>query len=300
MYHLSNVPMSYTIYTSEFDQTLTGRQLSERDPKSSRPVSWGVTKESLESYLFYSAHFFDNLLPEEMAKFAQSLTDQDWKNLNNTTMTVLADHSGSLMTDGGKGSVITRLTLEILSGVFSLLGVKFEILGFTTVNWQGGNSRKQWMRNGQPALPGRLCDLMHIIYHSYDDIPVGPSPFLSNLFRRDLLKENVDGEAFEWALSRLRQRLNERKVLICLSDGAPVDDSTMMVNQENFLGKHASHVLKQSIVKGDVEFHGIGVNYRLHEWFESSIYLPEEEIIPELIFPFIKRVLKASSQTSAA
>lgn len=291
--------MSYTIYTSEFDQTLTGRQLSKRDPISSRAVSGGMTKDILESYLFFSAYFFDDLLPEEMIKFAQTLTDQDWKELNNTTVTVIADHSGSLMTDNGKGSAITRLTLEILSGVFSLLGVKFEVLGFTTVNWQGGNSRKKWKKNWQPALPGRLCDLMHIIYHSYDDLLLGPSPFLSNLFRRDLLKENVDGEAFEWALSRLRQRSDERKIFICLSDGAPVDDSTMMVNHENFLNNHASQVLTQGVAKGDVEFHGIGIDYSLHEWFESSVLLHEVENIAEITFPFIRKILKPRNQNSA-
>src|SRR5690606_23347088 len=118
---------------------------------------------------------------------------------------------------------------------WSRLGIAFEILGFTTQSWHGGRSRRRWKWRGSPSNPGRLCDLLHIVYREADDHRPGAPWALRNLNRRELLKENVDGEAIEWATSRLLARPEKQKILIVISDGTPVDDSTLAANDAGYL-----------------------------------------------------------------
>lgn len=283
--------MLYKIYTTEFDEITSGRELAQREQNSTRPVNSYLSSSNAETYTRLSNAFFDNLLPSAAIDIADKMSPHNWNKLEDTVVSILVDHSGSLMSNDGNGSVITRLSLELLSGVCCLLGLKHEILGFTTTSWQGGLSRRKWLQNKRPYKPGRLCDLLHINYRRYDDELIGPSAYFSNLFRRDLLKENIDGEAIEWSASRLKSRTESRKILILLSDGVPVDDSTLMENSNSFLHDHYIEVLNRINIESNIKLFGIGVNYQLDELVENSIFLSSSGEIPQNIFPFLKKIL---------
>jgi cobaltochelatase CobT len=126
--------------------------------------------------------------------------------------------SGSLR---GQPAVLTTAAAEVAADYWSRIGIRYEILGFTTLTWRGGRSREKWMNSGHPRNPGRLCDLLHIIYRTADDEYEGPPPSVRNLLREALIKENVDGEALAWAAARLRDRHEARKILVVVSDGGP-------------------------------------------------------------------------------
>jgi cobaltochelatase CobT len=148
-----------------------------------------------------------------------------------TVASLLIDHSGSLR---GQRAIIATALAEVVAELWSRLGISYELLGFTTRSWQGGQSRALWQSAGCPADPGRLCDLLHIIYRAADESIPGAPWAIRNLMRRELLKENVDGEAILWAAGRLRKRPEKHKLLVVVSDGAPVDDSTLAANDLEF------------------------------------------------------------------
>ena len=152
-----------------------------------------------------------------------------------TVVTLLIDNSGSMR---GRPITIAALCGDILSRTLERCSVKVEILGFTTKNWKGGKSREEWNKNNKPKKPGRLNDLRHIIYKSADTHWRQSKKNLGLMLKEGLLKENIDGEAISWAFNRLKKRKEERKILMVISDGAPVDDSTLSVNSGDFLEKH--------------------------------------------------------------
>lgn len=211
---------------------------------------------------------------------------------HDTVTTLLIDHSGSLMTNDGVGSVLARLCAETLSGALSLIETRHEILGFTTTSWHGGRARTQWARDNNPSNPGRLCDTLHIIYQSFEDSSVDPRPHFSNLFRRDLLKENIDGEAILWAADRLLRQKAKRKLLIFISDGAPVDDSTLMENGNSYLKNHFHEVLNDMKTNNEVELVGVGINHELDAQFDKSIYIQNEIDIKKKFFPFLTNLIQ--------
>ena len=164
--------------------------------------------------------------------------DLDFKD---TVVTLLIDNSGSMR---GRPITIAALCADILSRTLERCSVKVEILGFTTKNWKGGKSREYWNNNNKPKNPGRLNDLMHIIYKNADTQWRQSKKNLGLMLKEGLLKENIDGEAISWAFSRLKKREEERKILMVISDGAPVDDSTLSVNSGDFLEKNLKKILK--------------------------------------------------------
>jgi cobaltochelatase CobT len=145
------------------------------------------------------------------------------------------DHSGSLR---GQRAIIATALAQVVADFWSRLGIRYEILGFTTRSWKGGQSRQAWQAAGSPPDPGRLCDLLYIIYRSADSTNPGAPWTMHNLLRRDLLKENIDGEAIMWAARRLRDCRETRKLLVVVSDGVPADDSTLLANDPEFLVRH--------------------------------------------------------------
>ncbi len=179
--------------------------------------------------------------------------------LADTTVTSLVDQSGSMR---GQSMLLAAASCDVAQDYIAHLGIRVEILGFTTVRWQGGKSRARWLRKGRPPQPGRLGDLLHIIYRRADDTRASTGgPAFNPMLRPDLPKENVDGEALLWAVSRLRSRRESRKLLVVLSDGAPVDDATFLANDLGYLDRHLRAVIQAIEAAGDVRIVSIGIGF---------------------------------------
>jgi cobaltochelatase CobT len=155
--------------------------------------------------------------------------------------------------------------------------VKVEILGFTTRAWKGGQSREEWLAEGRPQTPGRLNDLRHIIYKSADAPWRRARPNLGLMMKEGLLKENIDGEALEWAYRRMNARPESRKILMVISDGAPVDDSTLSVNPANYLEKHLRDVIAMVEKRSQVELLAIGIGHDVTRYYERAVTITDVE-----------------------
>ncbi len=189
-----------------------------------------------------------------------------------TVVTLLIDNSGSMR---GRPITIAAICADILSRTLERCSVKVEILGFTTKNWKGGQSRENWNKNGKPKLPGRLNDLRHIIYKGADTHWRQSKNNLGLMLKEGLLKENIDGEAISWAFNRLKKRKEERKILMVISDGAPVDDSTLSVNSGDFLEKHLKRMVKFIEDKTEVEILAIGIGHDVSRYYNRAIKITD-------------------------
>ena len=195
--------------------------------------------------------------------------DLDFKD---TVVTLLIDNSGSMR---GRPITIAAICADILSRTLERCSVKVEILGFTTKNWKGGKSREEWNKNAKPKTPGRLNDLRHIIYKGADTHWRQSKNNLGLMLKEGLLKENIDGEAISWAFSRLKKRKEERKILMVISDGAPVDDSTLSVNSGDFLEKHLKKMVKFIEDKTDIEILAIGIGHDVSRYYNRAIKITD-------------------------
>ena len=195
--------------------------------------------------------------------------DLDFKD---TIVTLLIDNSGSMR---GRPITIAAICADILSRTLERCSVKVEILGFTTKNWKGGQSREFWNKNEKPKTPGRLNDLRHIIYKSADTHWGQSKNNLGLMLKEGLLKENIDGEAISWAYSRLKKRKEERKILMVISDGAPVDDSTLSVNSGDFLEKHLKKIVKFIEEKTEIEILAIGIGHDVSRYYNRAIKITD-------------------------
>tara|TARA_Y100000590_G_scaffold11129_1_gene13726 strand:+ start:173 stop:1963 length:1791 start_codon:yes stop_codon:yes gene_type:complete len=203
--------------------------------------------------------------------------DLDFKD---TVVTLLIDNSGSMR---GRPITIAALCADILSRTLERCSVKVEILGFTTKNWKGGKSREYWNNNNKPKNPGRLNDLMHIIYKNADTQWRQSKKNLGLMLKEGLLKENIDGEAISWAFSRLKKREEERKILMVISDGAPVDDSTLSVNSGDFLEKHLKKIVKFIENKSDVEILAIGIGHDVSRYYSKAIKITDVQELGDVM-----------------
>jgi len=195
--------------------------------------------------------------------------DLDFKD---TIVTLLIDNSGSMR---GRPITIAAICADILSRTLERCSVKVEILGFTTKNWKGGQSREFWNKNSKPKTPGRLNDLKHIIYKEADTHWRQAKNNLGLMLKEGLLKENIDGEAISWAYNRLKRRKEERKILMVISDGAPVDDSTLSVNSGDFLEKHLKKVVKFIEDKTEIEVLAIGIGHDVSRYYNKAIKITD-------------------------
>ncbi|MDC0395373.1 cobalamin biosynthesis protein CobT [Candidatus Pelagibacter sp.] len=195
--------------------------------------------------------------------------DLDFKD---TIVTLLIDNSGSMR---GRPITIAALCADILSRTLERCSVKVEILGFTTKNWKGGKSREAWAKTDKPKNPGRLNDLRHIIYKGADTHWRQAKNNIGLMLKEGLLKENIDGEAISWAYSRIKKRKEERKILMVISDGAPVDDSTLSVNSGDFLEKHLKKMVKFIETKSDVEILAIGIGHDVSRYYNKAIKITD-------------------------
>ena len=195
-------------------------------------------------------------------------------NFRDTVVTLLLDNSGSMR---GRPITVAATCADILARTLERCGVKVEILGFTTRAWKGGQSREAWLAAGKPAHPGRLNDLRHIIYKSADAPWRRARKNLGLMMREGLLKENIDGEALDWAHKRLLARTEQRRILMMISDGAPVDDSTLSVNPGNYLERHLRWVIEEIETRSPVELIAIGIGHDVTRYYRRAVTIVDAE-----------------------
>jgi cobaltochelatase CobT len=191
-----------------------------------------------------------------------------------TVVTLLLDNSGSMR---GRPIMVAASCADILARTLERCGVKVEILGFTTRQWKGGQTREQWLAMGKPAAPGRLNDLRHIIYKSADVPWRRARRNLGLMMREGLLKENIDGEALAWAHNRLMARPEQRRILMMISDGAPVDDSTLSVNSGAYLERHLRQVINEIELRSPVELIAIGIGHDVTRYYSRAVTITDAE-----------------------
>ena len=191
-----------------------------------------------------------------------------------TVVTLLLDNSGSMR---GRPIMVAAMCADILARTLERCAVKVEILGFTTRAWKGGQSREKWIADGKPPHPGRLNDLRHIIYKAAEEPWRRARKNLGLMMREGLLKENIDGEALMWAHNRLIARAEQRKILMVISDGAPVDDSTLSVNAGNYLERHLRHVIDDIEEKSSVELTAIGIGHDVTRYYRRAVTIVDAE-----------------------
>jgi cobaltochelatase CobT len=205
---------------------------------------------------------------------ALSFKQETETEFRDTVVTLLIDNSGSMR---GRPIAVAAMSADILARTLERCGVKVEILGFTTRAWKGGQAREQWLRAGKPAQPGRLNDLRHIIYKPAD-LPLRRARRnLGLMLREGLLKENIDGEAILWAYNRLLARPEERRILMVISDGAPVDDSTLSTNPGNYLEKHLREVIEFIETQSPVELLAIGIGHDVTRYYRRAVTISDPE-----------------------
>jgi cobaltochelatase CobT len=191
-----------------------------------------------------------------------------------TVVTLLLDNSGSMR---GRPIMVAAMCADILARTLERCAVKTEILGFTTRAWKGGQSREKWIADGKPPHPGRLNDLRHIVYKAADEPWRRARKNLGLMMREGLLKENIDGEALMWAHNRIVARAEQRKILMVISDGAPVDDSTLSVNAGNYLERHLRRVIEEIEEKSDVELTAIGIGHDVTRYYRKAVTIVDAE-----------------------
>ena len=189
-------------------------------------------------------------------------------------VSLLIDNSGSMR---GRPITVAAMSADILARTLERCGVKVEILGFTTRAWKGGQSREQWLAAGKPANPGRLNDLRHIIYKPADAPWRRARKNLGLMLREGILKENIDGEALLWAHNRLLSRTEERKILMVISDGAPVDDSTLSVNPGNYLERHLRDVIDWIETRSPIELIAIGIGHDVTRYYRRAVTIVDAD-----------------------
>ena len=294
--NLNNIDQEYKIYTNEFDeiakaeiledlketqklrknldQQLIGFQdlITKLANKLQRQLlakqnrSWEF---DLEEGLLDSSKLTRVIMDPYNSLSFKREKDLDFKD---TIVTLLIDNSGSMR---GRPITIAALCADILSRTLERCSVKVEVLGFTTKNWKGGKSREAWTKRNKPKNPGRLNDLRHIIYKGADTQWRQTKNNIGLMLKEGLLKENIDGEAISWAYNRIKKRKEERKILMVISDGAPVDDSTLSVNSGDFLEKHLKKIVKFIEVKTDVEILAIGIGHDVSRYYDKAIKITD-------------------------
>ena len=214
-----------------------------------------------------------------------------------TVVTLVLDNSGSMR---GRPIMVAAVCADILARTLERCGVKVEILGFTTRAWKGGQSREAWISAGKPANPGRLNDLRHIIYKSADAPWRRSKKNLGLMMREGLLKENIDGEALEWAHDRLLARPEARQIMMVISDGSPVDDSTQSANAALYLDKHLRQVIEKIETRSSVELLAIGIGHDVTRWYRRALTIVDVEQLAGAMTEKLAELFEAEPKTVSA
>lgn len=220
----------------------------------------------------------------------------DREMLNDMVVCLLVDHSGSMH---GQKALLACASVRTAEPFLDQLGIGIEILGQTTVSWHGGRSRKAWIAAGRPANPGRLCDLLHIVYRTADERSFALRA-LEPMLRPDLLKENVDGEAILWAASRLHERPEPTKILVVISDGAPVDDSTLHENDEGILYDHFKSVIKELQDDGEIVLGAVGIGYSVGHLYKTAEEVDTPDDLGGALIALLEKLIVAAAARSNA
>ena len=206
-----------------------------------------------------------------------------------TIVSLLIDNSGSMR---GRSISLAAICADIIGSTLERCQVKTEILGFTTKHWKGGDSKKMWIINGNTSSPGRLNDIRHIVYKSADNSWRRSRKYFGAMLREGLLKENIDGEALSWSHERLLKRQEERKILIIISDGAPVDDSTLSANREDFLDNHLREIISKIEKESPVELQAIGIGHDVTKYYKNALTINRAEELGEVLLEELSKLFK--------
>ncbi len=291
-------PVDYKIFTTAFDEVLGAEDLCDADELDRLRHYLDQQLTILQGVV---ARLANRLQRRLMAKQARSWTfdleegvldsarlsrvvidptspltfkEETEVDFRDTVVTLLLDNSGSMR---GRPIVIAAMCADILARTLERCGVKTEILGFTTRAWKGGRAREAWLKAGRPSEPGRLNDLRHIVYKPADSPYRRSRKHLGLMMREGLLKENIDGEALLWAWRRLATRSEQRRILMVISDGAPVDDSTLSVNPGGYLDRHLRQVIDLIEKRSDVELIAIGIGHDVTRWYKRAVTITDAE-----------------------
>ena len=296
--------IKYKTYTEEFDEIIKAEDL-ENDEELSR------LRKNLDQQLLQLKSFISKLanklqrkllakqnrswsfdleeglldtskLPRIIMDPFNSLSFKKEKDVEfkDTLVTILIDNSGSMR---GKPISVAAICADILARTLERCSVKVEILGFTTKHWKGGSSREKWMKNDKPNLPGRLNDLRHIIYKSADTPWRQAKNNMGLMLKEGLLKENIDGEALKWSYNKMSRRKAERKILMVISDGAPVDDSTLSTNSSDYLETNLKNVVKWIENKSNVELLAIGIGHDVTRYYNHAIKITDVQDLGDVM-----------------
>ncbi len=282
----------YSIYTKKFDSIITADKLCDSEEASKLRKQLDKQTEKLDSTITILANKLQRKLLSKQnrwwefdleegildsGKLARIITtpesslsykkekDTEFKD---TVVTLLIDNSGSMR---GRPITIAAISTDILARTLERCGIKVEVLGFTTRTWKGGKSRDSWIKENKPKLPGRLNELLHIIYKNADAPVRRTKKNFGIMLKEGLLKENIDGEALDWAYKRLNARSEKRKILMVISDGAPVDDSTLSSNKSNYLDNHLKYIIKSIEKRGSVELLAIGIGHDVTRYYAKAV-----------------------------
>lgn len=249
----------YTIYTTAFDQVIAATELSKRLASISTDHSKGFL--SCDSSAWDQATADAEKITENLAEPKSSL------NLpRDAAIQLLVDQSGSMK---GQPMAYTAAGVRKLTKILQGHGIATEVIGFTTAGWHGGFARQQWIDNGRPQRPGRLCALLHIIYKSFNEDEFSETAW-REMLNPDVLRENVDGEAIAFGEARLLERHESNCVLMVISDGAAVDDSTLTENGPSFLYRHVTETISRIQTDGNIQLCAVGINFSVGSWYKSS------------------------------
>ena len=282
----------YSIYTKKFDSVTNADKLCDAEEASKLRKQLDKQTEKLDSTITILANKLQRKLLSKQnrwwefdleegildsGKLARIITtpesslsykkekDTEFKD---TVVSLLIDNSGSMR---GRPITIAAISTDILARTLERCGIKVEVLGFTTKTWKGGKARDTWIKENKPKLPGRLNELLHIIYKNADAPVRRTKKNFGIMLKEGLLKENIDGEALDWAYKRLNARSEKRKILMVISDGAPVDDSTLSSNKSNYLDNHLKYIIKSIEKRGSVELLAIGIGHDVTRYYAKAV-----------------------------
>jgi len=308
----------YKIYTQEFDEIITAEELENEEELLSLRQNLDQQLLSLKNFISKLANKLQRKLLakqnrswdfdlEEGSLDTSKLTriiidplnslsfkkEKDIK-FKDTLVTILIDNSGSMR---GKPISVAAICADILSRTLERCCVKVEILGFTTKHWKGGQSREKWMNNQKPLFPGRLNDLRHIVYKSADTPWRQSKNNMGLMLKEGLLKENIDGEALKWAYNKILKRKEERKILMVISDGAPVDDSTLSTNTSDFLENNLKQTVKWIEKSPSVELLAIGIGHDVTRYYNKAIKIADVEDLGDVMINQLTDLFSAAKNT---
>jgi cobaltochelatase CobT len=288
----------YKVYTAEFDEEISATDLCEPEELARLRGFLDQQLSSLQGVVSRLANKLQRLLMAQQNRhweydleegmldasrltriiidpmYPLSFKREKDTTFRDTCVTLLLDNSGSMR---GRPIMVAAMCADILGRTLERVGVKTEILGFTTRAWKGGQSREKWLAAGKPAQPGRLNDLRHIVYKAADEPWRRAKRNLGLMMREGLLKENIDGEALTWAHNRLIARPEQRKILMVISDGAPVDDSTLSVNAGNYLEQHLRRVIEEIETRSGIELTAIGIGHDVTRYYRKAVTIVDAE-----------------------